>query len=269
MQDQLSAAPPTTIIDSHAHLDWESFKEDRDAVIQRAFDAGVAQIVQAGVYLHTIPEAIALADQFERIYIGIGLHPHEAKFWTEESAGLLREAAKHPKVVGIGECGLDFHYNHSERDVQLEVFAAQVDIARELSKPLIIHTREAWEDTFRILNDHGKGQVRGVFHCFTGGPEVIPEIKRLDFYVSFSGIVTFPKATDIQAAAPLVADDRILVETDSPYLSPQGLRGKRNEPANVWVVANKVAELRKISKEAIAKQTSENARRLFNLPNLG
>jgi TatD DNase family protein len=262
----MSTISTTTIIDSHAHLDWESFTEDRDSVIERAFSSGVSQIVQAGVYLHNIDEAIALAERFDNIFCGVGLHPHEAKFWTEESEGLVRKACAHPKVVAIGECGLDFHYNHSERDSQLKVFAQQVDLARELDKPLIIHTREAWDDTFKILKDHGQGKVRGVFHCFTGGPEVVPEIVKLDFYVSFSGIVTFPKATDIQAAAPLIADDRVLVETDSPYLAPQGMRGKRNEPANVWLVAAKVAQLRNVSRDELAEQTSANARRLFQLP---
>lgn len=256
----------TTIIDSHAHLDWETFKEDQQAVIARAFESGVSQIVQAGVYLHNIDEAIALAERYDNIFCGVGLHPHEAKDWNDDSERAIRDACKHPKVVAIGECGLDFHYNHSERDQQLKVFAHQVDLARELKKPLIIHTREAWEDTFQILQDHGKGEIRGVFHCFTGGPEVVPEIQQLDFYVSFSGIVTFPKATDIQAAALLIADDRILVETDSPCLAPQGMRGKRNEPANVWLVAAKVAQLRNVSKDELAERTSNNARNLFELP---
>jgi TatD DNase family protein len=258
----------TTIIDSHAHLDWESFKEDRDIVIQRAWDADVSQIVQAGVYLNAIPDMLKLAEEHANIHIGIGLHPHEAKDWNEQSEQQIRQGALHPKVVGIGECGLDFHYNHSERETQLSVFAKQVDLARELKKPLIIHTRNAWEETFSILKDHGKGEITGVFHCFSGGPEVLPEIRDLDFYVSFSGIVTFPKATDIQAAAPLVPIERILVETDCPYLAPQGMRGKRNEPANVWLVAQKIAELRSTSKDEIAAQTSANARRLFNLPSV-
>jgi TatD DNase family protein len=255
-----------TIIDSHAHLDWESFKEDQPAVIQRALDAGVVQIVQAGVYLTAIPEMLALAERYDHIFCGIGLHPHEAKDWNDDSAAILREAARHPKVVAIGECGLDFHYNHSEPDVQRRVFAEQVKIAREVGKPLIIHTREAWEDTFAIIKEHGKGEVPGVFHCFTGGPGVIPTIKEIDFYVSFSGIVTFPKSTDIQAAAPMVPADRIMVETDSPYLAPQGMRGKRNEPSHVWLVAAKLADLRGESKDEVAINTSTNARRLFKLP---
>jgi TatD DNase family protein len=257
---------PATIIDSHAHLDWESFKEDREAVIQRAFDSGVAQIVQAGVYLHAIPEMLSLAETYPNIFVGIGLHPHEAKDWNEQSDSVIRQAAVHPKVVGIGECGLDFHYNYSEPETQKTVFALQVDLARELKKPLIIHTRNAWPETFQILKKHGKGEVRGVFHCFTGGPEVLPEIRELDFYVSFSGIVTFPKSTDIQKAAPLVPADRLLVETDCPYLAPQGVRGKRNEPSYVWLVAEKVAQLRSVPKDELAAQTAENARRLFNLP---
>jgi TatD DNase family protein len=257
---------PATIIDSHAHLDWESFKEDQAAVIQRAFDAGVVQIVQAGCYLHAIPEMLALAERYDNIYCGIGLHPHEAKDWNEDSTDILREWAAHPKVVAIGECGLDFHYNHSDPDVQRSVFAEQVKIAREVQKPLIIHTREAWDDTFDIIRRYGGGEVPGVFHCFTGGPDVIPTIRELDFYVSFSGIVTFPKSADIQAAAPLVPPDRLLVETDSPYLAPQGMRGKRNEPANVWLVAAKVADLRGVSKDEIAERTQANARRLFGLP---
>jgi TatD DNase family protein len=259
----------STIIDSHAHLDWESFREDRDDVIARAFASGVSQIVQAGVFLHGIDEMLALADRFSNIYVGVGLHPHEAKSWDADSADKIRRAARHPKVVAIGECGLDFHYNFSEKADQVRVFEQQVQLARELAKPLIIHTRNAWEDTFRILQQHGQGQVHGVFHCFTGGPEVLPTIRQLDFYVSFSGIVTFPKAADIQAAAPLVPADRLLVETDCPYLSPQGLRGKRNEPSNVWLVAEKVAALRGVSKDTVAEETSRNARTLFGLPQPG
>ena len=256
----------STIIDSHAHLGWDSFAEDRNEVIQRAFAEGVRPIVNAGVDLKGIPELLSLADEFQEIFVGIGLHPHEAKFWTDQSADEIRKAAKHQKVVAIGECGLDYFYNHSERETQLLVFSEQIKLAVELEKPLIIHTRDAWDDTFNLLREHGQGKVRGVFHCFTGGPEVIPTIKELDFYVSFSGIVTFPKAGDLQAAAPLVDSERLMVETDCPYLAPQGKRGKRNEPAFVWIVAEKLAQLRGVSKSEIAELTSRNARRLFSLP---
>jgi TatD DNase family protein len=254
------------IIDSHAHLTWESFEADQNDVIQRAFDKNVVQMVQAGVDLKTIPEAQKLADEYERIYIGVGVHPHEAKYWNAEADREIREAAAHPKCVAIGECGLDYHYNFSEKDQQTSAFRAQVRIARDLGKPLIIHTREAWDETFEILESEGGGEVRGVFHCFTGGPEVLPNIEKLDFYVSFSGIVTFNKAKEIQAAAPLVKTERLLVETDCPYLAPVPHRGKRNEPSYVWFVAQKIADLRNDSLENIAVQTAQNARRLFGLP---
>jgi TatD DNase family protein len=253
------------IIDSHAHLTWESFAEDQSQVIQRALDNGVVQMIQAGVDLDTIAEMIALAEKYPQIYIAPGLHPHEAKLWSDEAEAKIRAAAGHPKAVAIGECGLDFHYNHSDRESQLLAFKKQVQMALELDKPLIIHTREAWDDTFAILEDIGAGRVKGVFHCFTGGPEQLPKIEALDFYVSFSGIVTFSNAKAIQAAAPLVKADRILVETDCPYLAPQPVRGKRNEPSYVWMVAQKVADLRGAKLEEIAQLTSTNARALFRI----
>jgi TatD DNase family protein len=256
------------IIDSHAHLTWESFEADQKDVIQRAFEKNVVQMVQAGVDLKTIPEAKKLAEEYDQIYIGVGVHPHEAKYWNEEADREIRDAATHPKCVAIGECGLDYHYNFSEKQQQVDAFRAQVRIARDLQKPLIIHTREAWDETFEILESEGGGKVRGVFHCFTGGPEVLPKIEQLDFYVSFSGIVTFNKAKEIQAAAPLVKAERLLVETDCPYLAPVPHRGKRNEPSYVWFVAQKIADLRNDSMENIANQTAENARRLFALPDL-
>lgn len=262
----LTARP--TIVDSHAHLGWDSFAEDRDQVIQRAFESGVAQIVQAGVYLNetTMAEMVAIADAYPNIYAAVGLHPHEAKDWTDESPNAIRHFTGHSKVVAIGECGLDYHYNHSEPKKQREVFAEQVKLARQLDVPLILHTREAWDDTFDILRSVGEGKVRGVFHCFTGSPEVLPQIREIDFYVSFSGIVTFPKSTEIQDAARLVPENRLMVETDCPYLAPQGYRGKRNEPAYVWKVAEKLAELQGRTLDDIASLTSSNARALFGLP---
>jgi TatD DNase family protein len=261
------SVPQPTIVDSHAHLGWDSFAEDRDQVIARAFESGVSQIVQAGVYLTGMEETVAIAEAHANIFFAVGLHPHEAKDWSdEESPRVIRDFISHPKLVAIGECGLDYHYNHSEPETQRRVFAEQVKLARELDKPLILHTREAWDDTFEILRRVGEGKVRGVFHCFTGSPDVLPAIREIDFYVSFSGIVTFPKSTDIQAAAKEVAADRIMVETDCPYLAPQGFRGKRNEPAYVWKVAEKLAELRGSELGDIAVSTSHNARTLFRLP---
>jgi TatD DNase family protein len=256
------------IIDSHAHLAWESFKEDQEEVIERAFAAGVVQIVHAGVDLDSIPEMQALAKRYERIYVGFGLHPHEAKDWSPEAEERLAAALEHEKAVAVGECGLDFYYNHSDRQSQMAAFAAQVKLARRTGKPLIIHSRDAWEETFDILESEGGGEVRGVFHCFTGGPAQLPRIEALDFYVSFSGIVTFKTAADIQAAAPLVRADRVLVETDCPYLAPIPYRRKRNEPSYVWMVAQKVADLRGITLDELAALATANARRLFGLPTL-
>ena len=254
-----------TIVDSHAHLGWESFKDDREEVIQRAFDDGVVQIVQAGVDLLSIPDQLALADKHTSIFNGVGLHPHEAKLWASDSAQVLRAAARHSSVVAIGECGLDFFYNHSEKQTQIDVFEQQVELALELDLPIIIHTRDAWEETFAVLMAK-RGKLRGVFHCFTGGPDVLPQINELDFYVSFSGIVTFSSAKDIQAAAALVPANRIMVETDCPYLAPQGRRGKRNEPSFIWLTAQKLASLRSVHLDELAASTAENARLLFGLP---
>lgn len=257
---------PKSIVDSHAHLGWDSFQDDRAEVISRAFESGISQIVQAGVDFKSLPECLQIAEEFPNIFNGVGLHPHEAKYWDGDSADIVRDAFKHKSVVAIGECGLDFYYNHSERDVQLQVFREQVRLCRELDKPLIIHTRDAWDDTFTILEQEGKGELRGVFHCFTGGPAQMPTIANLGFYVSFSGILTFKSARDIQAAAPMVAADRLLVETDSPYLAPEGKRGKRNEPSFIWITAEKLAKLREVSLDEVAEQSSANARRLFSLP---
>lgn len=262
---------PPSIIDSHAHLGWDSFSEDRDQMISRAREAGVMQMINAGVDLKSIPEQLELADRYHFVYTGVGLHPHEAKDWDDNSADILRQSAKHKSVRAIGECGLDFFYNHSEKEKQLHAFSRQIELALELDLPIIIHTRDAWPDTFDLLfkyADQAKAagrQLKGVFHCFTGGPEVIPRIKELDFYVSFSGIVTFKKSEAIQQAVPLVPKERILVETDSPYLAPQGHRGQRNEPAFIWKTVEKLAELRKENLGLTAEQTVENTRALFKL----
>jgi TatD DNase family protein len=255
-----------TIVDSHAHLGWDSFKEDRQEVIERAFARGVCQIVQAGVDFKSFPENLALAEQYPNIWNCVGLHPHEARHWGADSADQIRNAFRHPSVVAIGECGLDFFYNHSERQSQLQVFREQVRLSRELGRPLVIHTRDAWDETFQILHEEGKGELKGVFHCFTGGPAQMGEIEKLDFYVSFSGILTFKRATDIQAAARLVGAARLLVETDCPYLAPEGKRGKRNEPSFVWITAEKLAALRNSTLDEIAVLTSSNARTFYSLP---
>lgn len=257
----------TGIIDSHAHVVSEYFQDETDAVIKRAFDADVIQIVNPGVVTKNIPELLALAEKYHQISVGVGIHPHDAKDWSDKEEQTIREAAKHEKVVAIGECGLDFYYNNSEHDVQIHAFRQQIKIAKSLDKPVIVHCRDAWQEALEILESENQdGKLKGVFHCFTGGPDLIPRIASLNFYVSFSGIVTFKNAKEIQEAAKLVTWDKFLVETDCPFLAPQKVRGKRNEPSFVWMVAEKLAELRCVPLEEIAFQATENARKLFKLP---
>jgi len=255
-----------TIIDSHAHVVREYFSDDQAAVIDRAFQSGVVQMINPGVVLDNLDELWELADKYANIYVAVGLHPHEAKSWNAEAEALLIEAASRSKVVGIGECGLDYYYNNSEPEAQRQAFRAQIRIARALDKPVIVHCRDAWDDALSLLESEGGGAVRGVFHCFTGGPEVLPRVAALNFYISFSGIVTYPNAKSIQAAAKLAPIDRILVETDCPFLAPQKVRGKKNEPAYVWHVAEKLAELRQQSLEYICENCCTNTRTLFRLP---
>jgi TatD DNase family protein len=254
------------IIDSHAHVVREFFPEDQEQVIARAFESGVVQMVNPGVTLENIDELLELSRKYDELYVAVGLHPHEAKHWTSESEHLLRNSAQDAKVVGIGECGLDYYYNNSGREEQVAAFSAQIRIARALDKPVIVHCRDAWDDALSLLESEGGGEVRGVFHCFTGGPEVLPRINALGFYISFSGIVTYPNAKNIQAAAKEAPGDKILVETDCPFLAPQKMRGKRNEPSYVWHVAEKLAELRGQPLERIANDCCENTRALFKLP---
>lgn len=255
------------IIDSHAHVVTEFFGEEREEVIQRSFDQGVLQMVNPGVVLTNVDELVDIADRHPNIYIALGLHPHEAKDWTQDSEDLIEKMSSHPKVVGVGECGLDFFYNNSDHDSQVKCFRAQCRLAKRLSKPIIVHCRDAWDEAFDILQEEGAGKgLRGVFHCFTGGPEHLPRIAELDFYVSFSGIVTFPNAKALQEAAKTVPENRILVETDCPFLAPQKVRGKKNEPQYVWYVAEKLAELRGSSVEQMARSAADNTRLLFSLP---
>ena len=254
------------IIDSHAHVVKEYFAEDQHEVIARAFDSGVVQMVNPGVVMDDVDELLDLAKQYDQLYIALGLHPHEAKHWNDEMDSKLRTLARTEKVVAIGECGLDFFYENSDREAQKAALTAQIRIALALDKPIIIHCRDAWDEALSLLEQEGGGKLRGVFHCFTGGPDILPRIAELGFYISFSGIVTFPSAKLIQAAARIAPSDRILVETDCPFLAPQKMRGKRNEPSYVWHVAEKLAELRAVTVEEICQACCANTRLLFGLP---
>ncbi len=254
------------LIDSHCHLDNEDFSADREAVIQRALDAGVEQMVAigSGDGPPDLEVGVRLADHHPCILATVGVHPHDASKATADTYVRLASLLKHPKVIAMGEIGLDYHYDHSPRDVQRAVFIEQMRVAVDARKPIVIHTREAWPDTFELLEKHWKPSgIAGVMHCFSGTPEEAQRSLDLGFYLSFGGIVTFPKALDIQASARLTPADRLLIETDAPFLAPVPKRGKRNEPSFIVETARKLADLRGVEDEEIARLTTDNFRRLF------
>jgi TatD DNase family protein len=257
-----------TLADSHCHLDHEQFAADRDAVIDRALEAGVKHMVAIGTGdgPTDLETGIRLADRYPSIYATVGVHPHDASKADPDTFRRMAELLNHPKVVALGEIGLDYHYDFSPRDVQKEVFVEQMRVAAEAGKPIVIHTREAWEDTLALIEEHWKPTgLAGIMHCFSGGPAEAARCVDLGFYLSFGGIVTFPKALDLHDAARSAPADRILVETDAPYLAPVPRRGKRNEPAFVVETARKLAALRGETLESIATATTANFRRVLGL----
>ena len=254
------------IIDSHAHLEFPQFDEDRDAMLERAREAGIEALlaIGSGTGPDRLNAAIPFAEQHDWIYATVGIHPHDAGKASKTDFDRLAELLSHPKVIALGEIGLDYHYDLSPRETQTSVFIQQMEIAAAARKPIVIHTREAWDDTAALLEQHWKPHgIGGIMHCFSGGPADARRTLDLGFYLSFGGIVTFPKAIDVQAAAKAAPADRILVETDAPYLAPVPKRGKRNEPALVVHTARKLADLRGQSLEEVSHLTSENLRRLL------
>lgn len=252
------------MIDSHCHLDSQQFDEDRDAVIERALAAGVETMVAIGTGdgPPDLEAGVRMADKYPCFYATVGVHPHDASKATAETFARLAELLKHAKVIALGEIGLDYHYDFSPRETQRDVFVEQMRIARKAGKPIVIHTREAWDDTMALLREHWEDGPGGIMHCFSEGPERARQALDLGFHLSFGGIVTFPKALEVQNAARLAPPDRILVETDAPYLAPVPKRGKRNEPAYVMETARRLAELRGETLESIEAATTANFRRL-------
>ena len=252
------------LTDSHAHLDDARFAADREALIQRAWDSGVHRILTIGN--GTGPDdmgcGIPFAEAHPWIFTTVGVHPHDACKVEDRHIEMMEQLAQHPRVLAIGETGLDYHYDNSPRDVQRQVFQKQLELAARVGLPVIIHTREADEDTERLLR--AAAGVRGVLHCFTSSRALATAALDLGFLISFSGIVTFPNARELAEIAMSVPADRLLVETDCPYLSPVPHRGKRNEPAFVLETARFLAGVRGISIEELASQTSENFTRLFS-----
>jgi len=256
------------VIDSHCHLDSAEFDEDRDAVIERAMAAGVENLMAIGTGNGPpdLEAGVRLADKYAAFYATIGIHPHDASKATADDLKHMAELLAHPKVLAIGEIGLDYHYDLSPREVQKSVFIRQMEIAAAAKKPIVIHTREAWEDTLALLDEHwAPHRIGGIMHCFSGGPEEGRRALDLGFYLSFGGIVTFPKALAVQDAAKSTPRDQILIETDAPFLAPVPKRGKRNEPALMVHTARKLAELRGESYQELCDATTENFRRLLLL----
>lgn len=256
------------LIDSHAHLEFPQFDEDRPAVLERARDAGVETLlaIGSGTGPHRLDAAIPFAEEHDWIFATVGIHPHEAKLAAEEHFPRLQELARHPRVIAWGEIGLDYFYDHSPRDVQQRVFRRQLEQARAAKLPIVIHCRDAWADCLEILEqDWRSAGLGGILHCFTGTADDARRGLNMGFLVSFAGNVTYPKAQPLREVARDVPLDRLLIETDSPFLSPQGRRGKRNEPAYVAEVAKALASVRHLAAEEMAARTAANFRRFFRL----
>ena len=252
------------LVDSHCHLDFPDFADELDAVVARAEAAGIGRIVTISTRVAQHAKLLGIAERFPNVFCSVGTHPHNAKEEPDVTAADLVARARHPKVVAIGEAGLDYHYDNSPREAQEQGFRRHIAAARETGLPLVIHTRDADADSAKILTEEVKqGAFPAVLHCFTGGRELAFTGIDLGLYVSFTGILTFKKSEDLRAIAAALPADRILVETDAPYLAPGKFRGKRCEPAYVTETAKVLAEVRGVSPDEIARQTTENFFNLF------
>ncbi|HIE26979.1 TPA: TatD family deoxyribonuclease [Candidatus Poribacteria bacterium] len=254
------------LIDSHAHIQLENFDNDREAMLTRAQKAGVEYIIAIGFDLESSVSAISLAEQYDFVYATVGMHPHDAKLLDDGIIDKFRDLAQHPKVVALGEMGLDYYRNLSPRSIQRKAFEAQLRLAQELDIPIIVHDRETHEDIMKILRRYvGKIEKRGVLHCFSGDIKMAKEAIDLGFYISIAGPVTYPKSLSLQRVAREVPLDSLLLETDCPWLAPQFRRGKRNEPAYITAIAEKIATLRGVSVTNIADATTTNVKNLFGI----
>ncbi|HLR21492.1 MAG TPA: TatD family hydrolase [Tissierellaceae bacterium] len=253
------------LIDSHVHLDDKRFDEDRDKIIEDLKANGVEFVINIGADLQTSINSVELADKYDNIYAAVGVHPHSAKDVNEDTLDQLREMSKKDKVLAIGEIGLDFHYDNSPRDIQRKRFKDQLKLAKEVELPVIIHSREATQETFDIMEEAQDGNLKGVLHCFSASPEMAEKYIKLGYYISLGGTVTFKNARIVREVAEALPLDKLLIETDCPYLTPEPYRGKRNEPMYVKYVAEKIAEIKGVSFEELVNQTNINAKKLFNI----
>lgn len=254
------------LFDSHTHMNDPQFDADRDELLRQAreeFD--VRYLLNVGFNRQTIPTTLALAEQYDFVYAAIGWHPHDAKDFDEQEQAWLEEQLNHPKVVAIGEMGLDYYWENSPREVQAEVFRRQIRLARKVKKPIVIHDRDAHEDTVAILREEHAEEVGGVMHCFGGDQAIMEACLQLNFYIGLGGPVTFKNAKLPKEIAQKVPLERLLIETDAPYLAPHPYRGKRNQTGYVQLVAKQIAHLRQMTYEELAQATTANAKRLFSI----
>ena len=253
------------LIDSHAHLDDRRFDRDRDMIIKKLQENGIELAINIGADLKTSIASVALAEKHENIYAVVGVHPHSAKEVDESTIEILRSFAAREKVLAIGEIGLDFYRDLSPRDVQRKWFKEQIKLAKEVDLPVVIHSRDADQEVFDTLKEAQDGSLRGVMHCYSGSAELAQEFIKLGFYISLAGPVTFKNARVPREVAQAVPLDKLLVETDAPYLTPEPYRGKRNEPIFVKYVAGEIADIKGITYEELAKATNRNTKQLFGI----
>ncbi|MBO8159968.1 TatD family hydrolase [Thermosyntropha sp.] len=253
------------LIDTHAHLQDKSLKPEIEDILKRADEAGVKKIVCVGYDYATSVEAVELANRYKGIYAVVGVHPHDAEELNQNVLEKLYVLAKDPKVVAIGEIGLDYYRNLSPKEKQKEAFIEQIKMAHEIGKPVVIHDRDAHQDVLNIIKQEKAGKNGGIMHCYSGHLPMAIELMKQGFYISFAGPVTFNNARKTQEVAANIPLDKMLIETDCPYLTPEPFRGKRNEPAYVRYVAGKIAEIRRKDEEEVAYITSRNAEKIFNL----
>ncbi len=253
------------LFDSHAHYDDPKFDADRNSVIERAREAGVSYILNASSNMSSAVETVSIAQEFDFIYAAVGIHPHNVHEINENILNAIQDFASHNKVVAIGEIGLDYYYDTSPRDLQKYWFARQLSLAGELGLPVIIHDREAHEDTMDIIKSENSKETGGVFHCYSGSVEMARDVLDNNFYISIGGAVTFKNARKAIEVVNYVPMDRLLIETDCPYMTPEPYRGKRNDSGYVGLVAQKIADIKGLTYEQVAYATTENAKRLFNI----
>lgn len=256
------------LIDTHAHLDFSEFDKDRNEVIAKAWDSGISYIVNIGADLESSKRSVKLAWEYPFIFATVGIHPHDASSLDKSTLMELEQLAINDKVMAIGEIGLDYHYDNSPRDIQKEAFIKQIELAKELSLPIVIHNREADKDILDILKEYYNDGNGGILHCFGSDLEMARECLDLGLYLAFGGVTTFKNSGELPVVLKEVPLDKILLETDSPYLTPVPFRGNRNEPKFVRQVAEKIAEIKEISLIEVAETTTKNAIKVYNLPDL-